>query len=232
MIALSWSRISDYRQCPAKFRMKYLDKLPNFQLKDADKNPHLVRGGNVHKQLDKAIILKNTGHDLADQVFLPEVQGVIPLIDGLMQHYSIVGEMQVAVNENYERVDWYSRDAYFRVIFDFIGKGNDLLLGDWKTGKLTDYSGSMDELGQLHMSAVVGFSIFPEFDECSSMYVYVDHKKTIPCQFTKAEDLQRMRDSLDREHLKINEDQDFVERKNPFCRWCEATYDQCIHKRK
>ena len=25
MIALSWSRISDFRQCPAKFKFKYID---------------------------------------------------------------------------------------------------------------------------------------------------------------------------------------------------------------
>ena len=230
MIALSWSRISDYRQCPHKFRGKYIDKWSNMILKDEDKSPALVRGGNVHKQLEKVLVYKLMNMDLSKEVFLPEVTACVPLIDGLIANYSMRGELQVAVNDKFQQVSWYDKQAYFRVVYDMIGKCNDLLLGDWKTGRFTDYTGTMKELGQLHMAAVIGMQIYPEFDECSSVYLYVDHRRPIKCMVSK-DDIPQMRDNLMAEHLAINEDKQFDPKKNKYCGYCDATTLQCSFKK-
>jgi len=231
MIALSWSRISDYRQCPHKFKLKYLDKAANFQMKDEDKSPALVRGGNIHKQLEKVLVYKLMNMDLSKEVFLPEVTACIPLIDGFITNYSMRGELQVAVDDQFKQVSWYDKKAYFRVIYDLIGKGDELLLGDWKTGKFTDYTGTMRELGQLHMAAVVGMSIYPEFDDCSSVYLYVDHKRPIKCKVHK-DDIPQMKDTLMTEHFAINEDTQFDPKKNRYCHFCDAVKDQCSFSTK
>ena len=47
-MALSYSRLSDFNQCPRKFYLKYVEKAANFQMKQEDKSIHLVRGDNVH----------------------------------------------------------------------------------------------------------------------------------------------------------------------------------------
>lgn len=228
-IALSYSRISDYRQCPHKFRLKYIDKVPNFQLKDEDKSPALVRGGNIHKDLERYVTMKREG--VVYEPTLPEVIGATPLIDMLYANYNLYPERQIAIDENFKEVSWYDKNAYFRVIYDLVGFGNDLFLGDYKTGKMTDYSGSMSELGQLHMSAVVGMSLWSEYSECSTVYIYVDHKKTIPVKF-KQESLDPMKEKLQIEHDIINCDVNFMEKRNQYCKWCEATKDQCIHSKK
>lgn len=230
MIALSWSRISDYRQCPRKFYLKYLEKAPNFQLKDEDKSPQLVRGGNIHKGLERYVIERLNGK--SPVLTTPEIIATAPLIDRIMENYSVHPERQIAIDSNFKEVSWYAKDAWFRVIYDLIGFGNDLLLGDYKTGKFSDYSGSMNELGQLHLSALVGFSLWPEYEDCSTLYIYVDHKKTIPCQFKRNDSFKIMQDKLVAEHAVINSDIDFLEKKNPYCKWCEGTAEQCINKRK
>jgi hypothetical protein len=228
-MALSWSRISDYRLCPAKFKKKYIEKLPNFQLKDEDKSPHLVRGGNVHKQLEKYVIQKLCGE--VPEPTMPEVIKTAPLIDKIMENYNVLPENQIAIDEYFNRVSWYDKNAYFRVIYDLIGFGKDLLLGDYKTGKFADYSGSLDEMGQLHMAGVVGMALWPEYDECSSLYIYVDHRRTVPCTFSRKDSFDRMKENLIKEHENINSDEDFLEKKNKYCGWCEATHEQCKNKR-
>ena len=61
MISLSWSRISDFRQCALKFKLKYIDKVSNMLLKDEDKGPQLIRGSNIHKALDEYVKTKLRG---------------------------------------------------------------------------------------------------------------------------------------------------------------------------
>jgi hypothetical protein len=230
IMALSWSRISDYRQCPGKFRLKYIVKAPNFMLKDEDKSPALVRGGNIHKQLDAYVARKLKGEII--EISLPEVRGIIPLVDRIMDNYDVTSERQIAIDENFNEVSWYDKSTYFRVIYDLIGFGQDLLLGDYKTGKLTDYSGSLKELGQLHMAAVVGMSLWPKYEECSSAYIYVDHKQVIPCSFIRSEHYDQMKDKLMEEHCLINEDRKFDFKKNKYCGWCDAHSQQCSYSKK
>jgi CRISPR/Cas system-associated exonuclease Cas4 (RecB family) len=229
MIALSWSRISDYRQCPHKFDLKYIQKVPNFQMKEEEKSPHLVRGGNVHKQLENYVVKKLKGE--IPNVTMPEVLGTIPLIDNIMSNYNVIPENQIAIDENFKITDWYSKTAYFRVIYDLIGFGKSLLLVDYKTGKLSDYSGSMDELGQLHFSALIGMSLWPEYDRCDTVYLYVDHKKPVKISFDRS-DLEPMKEKLIEEHRLINEEQEFKPTRNQFCKWCDSTRQQCINSKK
>lgn len=229
MIALSYSRMSDYRQCPHKFKMKYIDKEPNFQLKDEDKSPALVRGGNIHKSLENYVIARLNGEEY--QATMPEVIHTIPLIDTIMSNYNVAPEMQIAINDKFERVDWFSKNAYFRVIYDLVGWGNDLLLGDYKTGKLADYVGTQDKLGQLHLGALVGMSLWPEYERCASVYIYIDHKVPILQKFTR-DDLSAMKESLVREHYEINSDIVFAPKRNQYCKWCNATKQQCSHSQQ
>jgi hypothetical protein len=198
-------------------------------MKDEDKSPHLVRGGNVHKQLENYVIQKLAGE--TPNPTMPEVVKTAPLIDRIMDNYNVMPENQIAIDENFRRVSWYDKSAYFRTIIDLIGFGKDLLLGDYKTGKFADYSGSLEELGQLHMSAVVGMALWPEYDECNSLYLYVDHKRTIPCVLNREETFEQMKDNLIKEHELINAEEDFPENRNKYCQWCDATMSQCKHKR-
>jgi hypothetical protein len=229
-MALSYSRISDARQCMRKFKLKYIDKAPNFQMKDEDKSPALVRGGNIHKALEAYVVarLRNESH----QPTLPEVLKTAPLIDGIMANYNVNPERQIAIDENFKEVSWFAKDAWFRVIYDLVGFGQDLLLGDYKTGKLTDYEGTKTQLGQLHMSGLVGMSLWPEYEECRCLYIYVDHKKVVPCQLSRVSDFEEMKEKLQEEHYNVNAERNFFPTKNRFCIYCDALKEQCVNSKK
>ena len=231
VMALSHSRITDFRTCPLKFKLKYIDKADVFK-QDASKSPHLVRGTNVHAGLEKYIIKKNAGEEGIRVSTLDEVEKTKPLIDGLMSIYTIHPEQQVAVDVNFKQVDWFSKDAWFRVIYDMIGFGSDLFLGDFKTGKLTDYSGTLETPGQLHLSALIALAVWPTFEDVNCVYIYVDHKKTVPLKLNRTENFEILRDKLVAEHNQINAEQDWQPCVNKFCMWCEATKDLCCYSRK
>ena len=228
MIALSYSRLSDFRQCPRKFHLKYIEKAPNFKM-DA-KSVHLIRGENVHRGLENYVIKKRSGEKGIAQGTLPEVEQTKPLIDGLMSIYDLHPEHKCAINDRFEEVDWFARDAWFRAIFDVIGFGKDLFLGDWKTGKIYDYEGTSEKPGQLHLSAIVGSAIWPIFDKVQAVYVYVDHKQTKKESFDR-DHCFAMRETLIREHALVNDEKAFDAKKNQYCKWCEALSSQCELKK-
>jgi RecB family exonuclease len=231
MIALSYSRISDYRTCPGKFRLKYIDKLPNFY-EDASKSPHLIRGGNVHKALEAYVIKKKVGENDIPVSSLKEVEETKPLIDNIMDIYEYHPEHKIAINEKFELVDWYSKEAYFRLVADGVGFSDHLLLTDYKTGKVTDYSGSMEKPGQLHFSALIGFSVWPQFSVCKTLYIFVDHKIPYPQSFNREQHFERLKEKLIVEHEIINADKNYEFKPNQFCHWCPADNSQCFHSRK
>jgi hypothetical protein len=230
MIPLSYSRISDFRQCRGKFKLKYLDKAPNFQIPPDKKGPHLVRGENVHKGLEAYVVKKRAGEDVLISPMV-EIRNTTPLIDKLMVHYDLHPEHQIAVNEALKRVDWFSKEAWFRVIYDVVGfrRGfeREIMLGDYKTGKLTDYSGSLMEMGQLHFSAVVGMMVWPEVELVRTAYFYVDHKKPVQAEFYRSDCYDIMVDNLRKEHAEVNLEREWAFTKNQFCKWCDATKEQC-----
>lgn len=233
MIPLSWSRISDYRQCPYKFNLKYIRKEENFQLRDDQKSIHLIRGGNVHKALETHVRSKLKGEEPRVSSMI-EVRNVLPIVNQLMDVFTVIPEQSLAINENLEPVDWFSKEVWFRVIFDLIciHKTHDsLVILDYKTGKFSDYKGNMMELGQLHMFALVAMAIWKDFQNVNTAYLYVDHKKTVKQSFIKNQDFPTLVNSLRSEHQKINEDQSFIATKNEFCKWCDATSDQCVNKK-
>jgi hypothetical protein len=230
-MALSYSRLSDYRQCPNKFKLKYITKAKNF-IEDPNKSIHLVRGGNVHKGLENYVIKKRAGEVGIPASSLAEVESTKPLIDSLMTIYDVHPELQVAIDVNWQVVDWFSKDAWFRVIYDLIGFGRNLFLGDYKTGKFKDYTGSMDEPGQLHLSSLVAMAVWEQFEEVDNRYIYVDHKKTIDLKLTRTEHFETLKQSLIREHAEVNAETIWAPTKNEFCNFCQATLDQCIHAKR
>lgn len=230
-IALSYSRLSDYRACPLKFFLKYIEKAPNFK-EDGDSNPHFIRGKNVHSALETYVIKKRAGEQGIRPTSLPEVERTKPLVDRLMAKYDLYPEHQIAIDKDFNQVDWFSKDAWFRIIYDLIGLGTvDLFLGDYKTGKIYDYEGSMEKPGQLHLGALIGMTLYPKFDIAHSMYIYVDHKKTTP--FTLSRDhYGDLKQRLIEEHEQVNTESDWAPCANQYCKWCPATKDQCQYSRK
>lgn len=232
-IALSHSRLSDFNQCPRKFKLKYLDKAPNMNIDDASKNVHLVRGQNVHKALEKYVIRRNAGEQNIAPSSLPEVENTVPYLSKLYNAgMQLIPEQQISVDSDYKAVDWFSKQSYWRAIFDLISLGpSTASIDDYKTGKFKEYDAGPSGYGQLHLSALIGLSLMPQIEVLTAKYLYVDHKKTIEYKFTQ-NDLPKLRSHFDAEHMKVNNEANFDPKKNQYCSYCDATKAQCPYSTK
>lgn len=232
-MALSHSRLSDFNQCPRKFYLKYISKAENFQMKQEDKSIHLVRGDNVHKALEAYLVKRKAGEQNIPPSSLTEVQETRPLIEGYIKAFGIDNihpEAQIAINDKWEKVTWFDKQAYYRAILDLICLGPTVaVVGDYKTGKFKDYAPT-NGMGQLELTSAIALSIF-QIEEVKTIYFFVDHKKTIQKNYT-SKDKTKLVDHFIGEHDKVNAEKNFDPKSNEFCTWCEATKAQCPKSRK
>lgn len=229
--ALSHSRLSDFNQCPLKFKLKYIDKAENFKV-EADKSPHLVRGSNVHKALETYVVKINAGEEGIRPSSLKEVEETKPFINQLFCDYQkVYPELQVSINQDWNNVEWFSKDSYYRAIFDVIAlKPKSAFVGDYKTGKLTNYTPE-GGYGQLELASAIALSLWPEAEYVDTSYIYVDHREVITKKYTR-DDLPRLKAHFIAEHEKVNSEEKFNPKINEHCKWCNANKDQCSYSRK
>jgi RecB family exonuclease len=233
MIALSWSRLSDYQQCPLKFKYKYISKNELFK-EDGTKSVHLVRGSNVHKALENYVMARTDPYNphMPEPSSLKEVEETKPWINNFINNYDqVIPETQIAVNRNWERVEWFSQDAYYRAILDMIAiRPSDIFIGDYKTGQLRDYD-PPDGHGQLHLAGAITLGLWPDVPKIKVAYAYVDHKQVIQKDFTQ-DDKKPLQAHFDRQSEIVNSDKEFRPTPNEFCKWCPATKTMCPYSRK
>ena len=225
-IALSYSRLSTYQQCPRKFKLQFLDKAFPF---DGD-NPAFVKGKNMHQQMedytDALIRLRNI-----PTLTLPSLDKhcatAAPIAEGLVRTYEgVYTEQQIAVNKDWERVEWFAKDVYYRCI----DKTNPTaILVDWKSGKIRDYDHGLH--GQLRLAAGVAMALYEHVQKVTTSYVFLEHQKTIPVSF-KRDELISIREDFDEASAEVNSDESWVPKRNKYCNWCAATPDQCPNKKR
>lgn len=225
-MALSHSRLSDYMQCPRKFYVKYVAK----DWPEQSDSPHLIRGSNVHKALENYIIKKTVGAEGISESTLKEVEATKPFIDQVISQFEkVYPEIQLAVNKDFKKVEWFAKDAYYRAIIDMLAMNpTSAFIGDFKTGKMNEYSGYG---GQLHLAACMVMSAFPPLEEVVVAYIYVDHKEIFKLKFTRA-DLPDLLKYYHEKIAEVNADASFLPKINEFCKWCECTKAHCQYSRK
>jgi CRISPR/Cas system-associated exonuclease Cas4 (RecB family) len=221
-IALSFSRLSDYEQCPLKFKQKYIEK----SYPDDSNNPAFAKGNAIHKQLeDYVVYLSSTDKDNKPSM-TTVTQAVTPMIDKLYtaSNGNIFPEKQIAVDQNWEACTWFDPPhvVKYRAIIDCLVFLNDeeLLIIDWKSGKVREYEDGPTT--QLKLTAVILFSLYPKIETITSSYMFVEHKKTVSVKFSR-DQLEDMRAAFDDAHKTVNLATDFPHKKNRYCNWCLST---------
>lgn len=225
MIALSWSRLSDFQQCPRKFNLKYISK----SFPKESESIHLVRGQQLHKQLEDYVIAKNGGSAMP-LGFSPEVKDTLPYVDKLYTVYDQVHpEAQIACDVNWNQCEWFAKETAWRSIWDVVGLSpGTVFIGDWKSGKIYPYGSTF---GQLHLSAVIALERFKDAPEVNAAYVYIEHKQITKIKVTR-DQLPEVRDHFDSEFHKVNKEVTWDPTPNDNCKWCPATKAQCKFSRK
>lgn len=225
MIALSWSRLTTYQQCPKKFHLQFITK----SFPEEEKSIHLIKGEQLHKQLEDYVIAKNGGAAMP-LGFSPEVRSTLPYVDKLFTLYDQVHpEAQVAANIEWRPVEWFDKSTAWRAIWDVVGlKPATCFIGDYKSGKIYPYGATY---GQLHLSAVIALERFPEIPEVNAAYIYIEHQKINRIKVTR-EELPVVKLHFEREFDKVQKEANWDPTPNEFCKWCPATKAQCKFSRK
>lgn len=225
MIALSWSRLSTYLQCPLKFHLQFISK----SFKEEEKSIYLIKGEQLHKQLEDYVIAKNGGAPMP-LGFSPEVRETLPYVDKLFTIYpAIYPEAQIASTPDWKPTEWFDKSTGWRSIWDVCGIApNTCFIGDYKSGKIYPYG---EGYGQLHLSAVMALNRFQEVPEVTAAYIYIEHKKITPVKLTRAE-LPAAQAHFDAMFEKVQMEKAWAPTPNEFCKWCQATKGQCKFSRK
>jgi hypothetical protein len=237
MIALSWSRLSTFMQCPRKFHLSYISK----SFKEEEKSIHLIKGEQLHKQLEDYVLAKN-GQAQMPLGFTPEIRDTLPYVDKLFKNFSAVyPEAQIACDINWKPTEWFGKDTAWRSIWDVTAiSPNICYIGDYKSGKVYPYG---EGFGQLHLSAAMGLERFSSVPEINCAYVYIEHKVITPIKVVRepgrvdAEGkpiahLEEVKTYFNEQFEKVQMEKGWAPRANEYCKWCPATKAQCNLSRK
>ena len=227
-IALSYSRLSDYEQCPLKFKQKYIDK----SYPDDSDNPAFVKGNQIHKQLEDYVVWKGAD-DGAKPTLSTHTLKASQLVDSLHTACNgrIFPEKQIAVDHNWELCDWFDKPdvVKYRAIIDclvFFGN-TEILAIDWKSGKVREYEDS--PTSQLRLTSTILFNLYPKVQTITTAYVFVEHTKTVKVKFERPE-LEALQKPFDKAYIQVQEETEWKPKKNQWCNWCKTP--DCPIKRK
>lgn len=222
MIALSYSRLSTYENCPFKFKKQYIDK----DYPDDSNNPAFVRGNNLHGQCDDYVKLK-TGKTKKQELLCEEVKNVTPIIDKIISIYpNVYGEQKLALNSNFTACDWFSKATVYRAILDMLAINKEsAVIIDFKSGKVRKYDNK--STGQLHLTACFIFALFPKVQQISTAYLFLDHKKTITKSFERSE-YEGLKKTFMDMLRKVNTEKEWPRTKNRYCGWCKLDCEHMV----
>lgn len=206
-MAMSFSRLSTFEQCPAKFEYLYVNKT----IKDTD-NVHTLYGSRVHKSLENYGV---SGTPLSE-----ETQVFAPLVDRVLQRAgSKLFEQQFAITRAKQPCDWFAKDVWIRGIADvLVLNGDRAWCLDWKTGK------PKTNPTQLQLFAALIFIHYPEVQSVTSGFVWLNHNDIYRATYKRAHAdhlwlaleprFKRAQDAVD---LGV-----FAAKPSGLCGWCPA----------
>lgn len=205
LVAFSFSRLTSFEECPKKFHEISVSK----RVKDPG-NQYSEYGDFVHKAFAKYM---RDGKALP--LTLRQYEKLLRPIRAAPGEKVI--EQQIALNQNYEQVEWYAKDTFVRVISDLTQlNGSKGILWDWKTGK------PKDDFLQLKLSGAVTFLLAEELEEVTLAYLWLKTKSVAAIKMKRDECTGVWSEILPRvqRYQVAHEQLDFPARPGYYCKYC------------
>lgn len=214
----SFSRYSDYKQCPAKAKYKHVLKMKE------PKNQAMERGAAIHDLAEKYI--KGTITRLPAELKLFEVE-----FKALKKQYKksingMVVEDNWSFTKSWEETEWDNWvHCWVRIKLDCAHHDDEVTLRirDWKTGKFRE---EMNEeyVEQLELYALAALLLHPHIERAVPELDYLDEGTIYPPEgkelvFTRA-DIPRLKKLWEKRTKAMLNDTVFAPRPNDKCRWC------------
>lgn len=215
----SFSRYSDYKQCPLKAKLKHIDKIKE------PPNKAMERGTEIHNKAEFYIKGK-IGR-------LPkELKEFANLFKWLRKQYKkAISGMTVeetwAYTKKWDETAWNDwTGCWLRIKMDCAFHEDDdatMIIKDWKTGKFRPEN--VEELvEQLELYALGAMILHEHIEKVKPMLVYLDQGTTYPTNsedlvFTR-KDIPRLRKVWEKRVRPMFNDKKFPPRPNDRCCWC------------
>jgi len=206
---ISHSRLSTFENCPLQFEYLYVRK----SIQDLG-NEHTRYGNRVHESLELY------GKEKDDKHITQETRQFRHLVDRvLMQGGDKYFEHQMAIDGNKVPCDWFSSDVWVRSIADvLVVNGNKAVCLDWKTGK------PKDNPTQLQLFTCMVLLHFPEVEEVSTSFIWLNHGQTSNAKYSRGQ-FDQLWSGLTARFDKIQEAVElgvFKAKPSRLCNWCAA----------
>jgi hypothetical protein len=207
--AWSYSRLSVFRACRLQFRFQFIDKLPQ------PPAPAMERGNELHKALQQYIEkkTKKLPEVIADTVGPELTEKYLELRNSK----TVACELELAVDKDWKRVEWYDKACRFRVKLDVVETlGDSVYVADHKSGKIR----ADQHAEQLETYAAIVPTFWDDAREIIAQMLYVDQgKASSPAVFTRAAAL-KLRKKWDRLAAPIFKERIFKASPGDACRYC------------
>lgn len=208
--AWSYSRFADYKQCPYRFKLKYLDKLPTTG------SPAMERGNVIHKMAE----------DYVKSGRKPKIPAELKTVATEIEHCRQMGaiaELPWGFRADWSwtgRPDWFGQDVWFRMKADVAVSYDDDtgLVGDWKTGR--KYFENED---QIELFGAVSLMRFPNWTEVDVRLWYTDQPaddNEIQRVYSRKEG-ELIRKTWEKRALPMFKDKKWAPTPNDKCKWCD-----------
>jgi len=205
--AWSLSSLTQYENCPEKFKFIKLDKLSG-----GDKSPALEFGIKVHNLLEQYLLgnIKGVPKDL--KKFDKELKNLLAC--------GAIAEEELVMDKDWNFIEngWWSKDAWWRGKADI--RLNNLII-DLKTGK--HYPNHED---QARLYSIAIFKAHPEFDNIDVEFYYSKSGEVADYHYDR-KDLDFMIEGFKPRVQALYDEEWWLPRAHRWCRWCEFKETHC-----
>jgi hypothetical protein len=159
-VAWSYSRITSYEQCPRKYWNESVAKTIPFK-----ESEEMAYGKAWHKAAELYV---KSGDPLP--LHMRHWEPTLKSLKNAPGEKII--EQQIALNAQWQPVEWFAKDAWLRVKSDLtIINGKSAVQFDYKTGKVKD------DFTQLQLNSAVTFHLAPELEQITHAFLWVKSKQ-------------------------------------------------------
>lgn len=206
---LSYSRLTTFEQCPAKFNYLYIEKA----VVDHG-NEYTEYGNRVHESLEKYGKTRDEAH------LTLETRKFKPLVDNILsQPGNHRFELQMAIDANGNPCDWFSKAVWFRGVVDVLVDGGDVVtILDYKTGAVKP------DMTQLRTFAYMVHRHYPNAKRLKVAYVWLQHDDITSSEFTVEQAIEGWK-NIDARASDVDvavETRVFPHKPGRLCKWCPA----------
>ena len=185
---INWSisKLFMYEQCPLRFKLKYIDRMPELPL--PPDNP-LERGNRIHKHLEDFVMGKRPSLDGIEAKAIDSFTPMVTHLRTLYECDQATVEEDWFFNQDWELCARDDVDLWVKLDWSVKDKAEALVItGDWKSGK-SKYK-AVDHIQQTQLYAAVSAIKYPWADTHIAEVAYVDEGWVRSSTYTREEALR------------------------------------------